>query len=317
MKKLFTGGFDYIATRKFCVFLSLGLIVVGLVCNLIFGTSLDVTFKGGTLVKYSYTGELDLSEVASYVSSEFGYKGVDVKSSASGGLQMIDVYTTNNLTMDEQETFTAKLTERFAPNELHQDQVNSLSATMGSLFFVKCLVAIALASLFLILYVSIRFRKIGGWTAGLMAVAVLIHDMLMAYFAFVIFRIPLNGNFVAVLLAILGYSLNDTIVIYDRIRENRRLMDPKTPISTVVNTSLNQCFVRVFNTSLSTVLAMGSVAVISLVLGLDAITSFAVPMLVGLISGFYSSTFLCVPVWALWTEKRLAKKKALANTKKK
>lgn len=316
MKKLFTGGFDYIASRKFCVFLSLGVILIGIVCNLIFGTELDVTFKGGTLIKYSYTGELDLSAVDEYVNSEFGYAGVDVKSSTSGGLQMMDVYTTNSLTMEEQEAFTAKLTERFAGNELQQDRVNSLSATMGSLFFVKCLVAIALAGLFLILYVSLRFRKIGGWTAGVMAVAALVHDMLIAYFAFVIFRIPLNDNFVAVLLTILGYSLNDTIVIYDRIRENRRLMDAKTPIAEVVNTSLNQSFARVFNTSLATVIAIGTVAVISLILGLDAIISFAVPMLVGLIAGFYSSTFLCVPLWALWTEKRQAKKKAASKGRK-
>lgn len=316
MKKLFTGKFDYIASRKFCIFLSLAVILIGIVCNLIFGTDLDVTFKGGTLIKYSYSGDLNLSEVADYVSSEFGYEGVDVKSSSSSGLQMIDVYTTNSLTMEEQEAFTAKLTERFAANGLEQDRVNSLSATMGTLFFVKCLVAIALAGLFLILYVSLRFRKIGGWTAGVMAVAALVHDMLIAYFAFVIFRIPLDGNFVAVLLTILGYSLNDTIVIYDRIRENRRLMDAKTPIAEVVNTSLNQSFARVFNTSLATIVAIGTVAVISLILGLDAIISFAVPMLVGLIAGFYSSTFLCVPLWALWTEKRQAKKAATAKSRK-
>ncbi len=316
MKKLFTGKFDYIASRKFCIFLSLAVILIGIVCNLIFGTDLDVTFKGGTLIKYSYSGDLNLSEVADYVSSDFGYEGVDVKSSSSSGLQMIDVYTTNSLTMEEQEAFTAKLTERFAANGLEQDRVNSLSATMGTLFFVKCLVAIALAGLFLILYVSLRFRKIGGWTAGVMAVAALVHDMLIAYFAFVIFRIPLDGNFVAVLLTILGYSLNDTIVIYDRIRENRRLMDAKTPIAEVVNTSLNQSFARVFNTSLATIVAIGTVAVISLILGLDAIISFAVPMLVGLIAGFYSSTFLCVPLWALWTEKRQAKKAATAKSRK-
>ena len=88
---------------------------------------------------------------------------------------------------------------------------------MGTKFFAKCLVAVALAAVLLVIYVALRFRKIGGMSAGVMAVIALVHDVLMVYFTFVIFRFPIDDNFIAVVLTILGYSLNDTIVIYDRV----------------------------------------------------------------------------------------------------
>lgn len=155
-----------------------------------------------------------------------------------------------------------------------------------------------------------------------MALVALLNDILIAYFAFIIFRIPLNDNFVAVVLTILGYSLNDTIVIFDRIRENRQLMDSKTPIALLVNTSINQSLFRSFNTSLCTLAAIAVVAVMALVTGMDAIISFAIPMLFGILSGFYTSTFLCGPLWVTWIEHKqrkaqLAKETAKAQPKKK
>ena len=187
---------------------------------------------------------------------------------------------------------------------------------MGRLFFTKCLVAILLASIFLVVYVALRFRKIGGWTAGVMAVLALLNDVLVAYFAFVVFRIPLNDNFVAVVLSILGYSLNDTIVVYDRIRENRRTMDSKCSIAEVVNRSINQSFMRTLNTSICTFIAIATVAVVGLIFRLDSIISFMVPMMFGVISGFYTSEFLCSPLWARWQQHILDKNAANKNQKK-
>ncbi len=313
MRKLFTGQFDYIHARKICWYITLGLMVVGLLFNIIFGTEMDISFKGGTLVKYSYSGTADTSAVAFAIETATGHK-VDVQTSESAGIALLNVYTTDVLTMDDQQAITDALNKAYPDGNFHAEDASSLTASKGKMFFVKCLVAVALASAFLVLYVAIRFRKIGGWTAGVMALVALLHDLAIAYFAFVIFRIPLNDNFVAVLLTILGYSLNDTLVTYDRIRENRTLMrDADLP--TIVNDSLNQCFRRNVNTALSTVIAVGTVAVVALVMRLDSITSFAIPMLFGLISGFYSSTFLCAPTWVLWEEKREAKAALKAKAK--
>jgi len=219
------------------------------------------------------------------------------------------VYSTAVVDSDQQHSIDAAFAEKYPDNKIEAVSANSLSPTVGGLFFIKCLVATLLACLLLIVYVTFRFRKIGGFSAALMAVAALFHDLLMVYFAFVILRIPLNENFVAVMLTILGYSLNDTIVIYDRIRENRTRMGMKEDINYVVNLSLNQSFRRTMNTSITTMIVVVTMVVVALVQNLDSIISFAVPLLFGVISGFYSSTFLCAPWWAAWVAKRQAKGK--------
>ncbi|MPN60269.1 Protein translocase subunit SecDF [bioreactor metagenome] len=99
--------------------------------------------------------------------------------------------------------------------------------------------------------------------------------------------------------------MNDTIVIYDRIRENRLKMDKKSPIGDIVNLSINQSFTRSFNTGFCTFLAIATVAVLSMFYGLDSITSFALPMMVGVISGCYSTVCICGPLWVMWKNHRM------------
>ena len=181
---------------------------------------------------------------------------------------------------------------------------NSVKATVGKGFFIKCLFAMVVGGVFLTLYIGIRFRKIGGVSAGIFATLALIHDILIAYLAYVIFQIPLNDNFIAVVLTILGYSINGTIVVYDRIRENERKFGDVMTINEIVNTSVNQTFTRNVFTSISTLIAVGCIAVVAKINGLDSIISFAFPMAVGLVSGFYSSVLLSSPLWAWWRSKK-------------
>ena len=181
---------------------------------------------------------------------------------------------------------------------------NSVKATVGKGFFIKCLFAMVLGGVFLTLYIGIRFRKIGGVSAGIFATFALIHDILIAYLAYVIFQIPLNDNFIAVVLTILGYSINGTIVVYDRIRENERKFGDNMTIDEIVNTSVNQTFTRNVFTTLSTLIAVTCIAVVAKINGLDSIISFAFPMAIGLLSGFYSSVLLSSPLWAWWRSKK-------------
>jgi len=185
---------------------------------------------------------------------------------------------------------------------------NSVKPTVGRGFFIKCLFAMVLGGLFLTLYIGIRFRKIGGLSAGLFATFALIHDILIAYMAYVIFRIPLDDNFIAVVLTILGYSINGTIVIYDRIRENEQKFGSSFTINEIVNRSVNETFTRNVFTSLSTLVAVVAIAVVAWFNGLTSIISFAFPMAVGILSGFYSSVLLSSPMWAWWRTRKLAKK---------
>lgn len=181
---------------------------------------------------------------------------------------------------------------------------NSVKATVGKGFFIKCLFAMVLGGLFLTLYIGIRFRKIGGVSAGIFATFALIHDILIAYMAYVIFQIPLNDNFIAVVLTILGYSINGTIVIYDRIRENERKYGTTMDLNEIVNASVNQTFTRNVFTTISTLIAVTCIAVVAYIKGLDSIISFAFPMAIGLLAGFYSSVLLSSPMWAWWRTRK-------------
>ncbi len=299
-------SFDFIAHRKLFVLISACILLVALVFNIIFGTEMDITFKGGTLVRYSYSDTVDLT-VAENVANEVLGDDVEVKIETVNNTDVISVSLADEISSDKQVALDEAMAKALPNNKIVQFSSNTLGASMGMLFFVKCLLAVLLAALFLLLYVGLRFKKIGGLSAGTFALLALAHDLLFVYFTFVIFRIPLNDNFVAVMLTILGYSLNDTIVIYDRIRENRKKLDPKTPISEIVNLSLNQSFARTCNTSVATGIAAATIAVVAWVLQMDAIISFALPMLFGVISGFYSSVCLSTPLWAWWVEKREAK----------
>ena len=321
MKNLFKGQFAYIQKGKIFWLVSGILLALCLIANLILGTGFDVSFKGGSIVKLAYEGTLDSKDVQTFVASRFDFDSLSVinASAVSPGTgetyNTVNISTTQQLSTDDVEALVASVTDKFADNHIKQDSTNAVNATMGRLFFLKCLVAVVLAAALLILYVGIRFRKIGGWPAGVMAMVAILHDVLIAYFAFVIFRIPLNDNFVAVVLTILGYSLNSTIVVYDRIRDNRRQMRTAS-LEEVSNFSMNQSFTRNFNTFLSTFIAIGAVTMVAVFSGLSEIISFALPMLIGTTAGFYSSTFLCIPAWVAWMNRREQSKAAKAKSKK-
>lgn len=310
-------NFDFIKNRKWFAIISGGILVVALIFNLIFGVELDIAFKGGTLLKYSYSGDLKESSVALFVSTELEGATISLDESGENGFRVLSISLSENMDTQAQADFKKALLNQYPNNDIKELSSSSPEPAYGRAFFLKCLVAIVLASLFLMIYVGLRFRKIGGLSAGAMALLALLHDVLFAYFTFVILRIPLNDNFVAVVLAILGYSLNDTIVIYDRIRENRSRMNGKASISEIVNLSLNQSLTRNVFTSVCVLIAIGTVAVVAVITSMESIISFAIPMTVGVIAGFFSSTFLCTPFWALWVEKAEQRAAAKSKSKKK
>ena len=125
----------------------------------------------------------------------------------------------------------------------------------------------------------------------------------MIYFMYVIFRMPIDSNFIAVVLMILGYSLNDTIVIYDRVREERKLAGPKADIADVFNHSASAVLTRTICTSLTTLIAIGTVYVVATSYNLDSVKAFALPMMIGVISGCYSSICIAGPLWVMWQKR--------------
>ena len=296
---------NFIAMRKTAVIVSLCIFAVGILFNIIFGTGMDISFSGGTLVRYSYSGDLNADAVDAAAKAVLG-DGVETTLENVDNTDVVSITLANEISLEKQSALEDRLEKDFAAYSLKQVESKTLSAPMGRQFFVKCLVAVALAALFLLVYVGFRFRRIGGVSAGLFALLALVHDLIICYFVFVIFRIDIDDNFVAVMLTILGYSLNDTIVIFDRVRENRR-RHKNMAIDDVVNLSINQSFTRTLVTAIAVFVAIAVVVVVALVMRIDSILSFALPMMFGVISGFYSSVFLSAPLWALWKTKKAEK----------
>jgi len=293
---------DFIGKRKIYYTISICLIAIGILVSAIFGVALDIQFKGGTIIKYSYSGTVDKTAALNIAKTTLpgAQISTDVDQDFASKLQTLVINVDTNLTDDqEQSLFTAE-SKAFSSNDFAKYSSNTVAPAMGQAFIQQSVLAVVLASLLIILYIWIRFRKIGGLPAGLTAFIALLHDVIIGFVAFSIMRIPLNDQFIAVTLTILGYSINDTIVIYDRIRENRRLYGTKIPFKDIVNKSINQSFSRSINTSLVTFMAIGVLAIFAAFYHLDEVTSFALPMMVGVVTGCYSTICIAGPLWVEW-----------------
>lgn len=303
--------------KKFVFFgISLAIILIGIVCNFIFGTNLDIQFKGGSILTYSFTGQVDDSELKSVIQEATPENQVsftitqDIITSSDEDSYKISIQFSGEeaITPDTQQLVTDTLTEKFPDNNFKYDETTSVEPSMGVNFLLKCLTAVAIASVLMVLYVTIRFRKIGGFSAGMFALVALVHDVLMIYFFYVIFQKPIDSNFMAVVLMIIGYSLNDTIVVYDRVREERTLAGNKSNIVDVFNHSASRVMSRTISTSITTLAAIAVVYIVAVIYGLESVQSFALPMMVGIVSGCYSSLCIAGPLWVWYLTSKKEKK---------
>lgn len=309
-------NFNFLKASQTAIIVYAAIIVLGLIAFAIFGVSLDINFAGGTRFTYTYSGELDVKEATNIIEAKLSGKKIEV--STSEGLNsdskklVVTLASEEAVNVETQSSILKGLQDKFKDNNIKLGDSNSVNPTVAGSFFAKSLVAVAIASLLVLIYVGFRFRKIGGISAGLTSLVALILDGLVAFITCVVLGLDIDTNFMAVILTILGYSLNDTIVIYDRIRENSRLM-PTATLKEKVNTSINQCLGRSIMTSVSTFVAILTVILVSEFFGLETLRSFAIPMAVGVVSGCCSTIFVAVPLWYVWksnVKKPLKKRKS-------
>ena len=309
-----TPHINFIGNRKKFYTFSCALIAIVLVFCAVFGVKMDVEFKGGSMVTLSYEGDVDLPSLKSEIGSQLGQSDLTLQTGSDiSGNQTLTVTLpgSQTLTTEQLDDMLTTINEAHPENNFEQNEVSNVNATIGKEFLFKSLVALVAACVLILAYVAFRFRKIGGLKAGSTAIVALLHDMFVVFGVFVILRIPLNGNFIAAVLTILGYSINDTVVIYDRIRENSALYGKKQmSLAELVNLSVNQSFARSLMTSITTCLALGVVCVVSVIYRLDSIYSFAFPLLFGMVSGVYSTICIATPLWVDWKNKKKAAKKA-------
>ena len=303
-----TFNFDFIGKRKLFFTISIVLVAFSILSTFIFGVDLDIQFKGGTIITYVYDGDLDCDSFVNDAKEILGGAGVKYTtgvdfSSGKSNIQL-SLTSTSGLSSDKQFELTNALTEKYAENNIDLIESSDVSPSSGREFFLKCIVAVILSSIVLIIYIAVRFKKIGGWLAGICAIIALLHDCIIVYGTFIVCGMPINANFMAVVLTILGYSINNTIVIYDRIRENSKLYGKKMTREENVNLSINQSLTRSINTSLTTVVAMLAVTIVAAVYGVTSIISFSLPVMVGMIAGTYSSVCLVSVLWSYFEGKK-------------
>ena len=302
--------YNFCGKLKMVIAIATTVFLIAVIGSFVLGVDVAIEFKGGTIITYTYTGDINTNDAEKVISDAVG-TSVSVsegKSLSTGDNNLTIQFTSKDgLTADKQAALTDTLQKKFADNSIKLFDSNDVSPTTGREFFVKCLVAVIFASLIIVLYIALRFKKIGGISAGVCAVIALFHDLMVVYATFIVFRFELNANFMAVILTILGYSINDTIIIYDRIREDKTLM-PKSTMREIVNTACSQTLTRSIRTSLTTLGTMVIVSVVVMISGYDSLLSFSIPLLFGLTSGAYSSIFVATNLWVKWLDHKDAKK---------
>ena len=302
------GWLDVVKIRKFSFVFSAVIILLTIVFSFVFGVEFDIQFKGGTIITYSYTGEADLNAIKGTVDETLGCNSNVTKGTSIGDANIenitVEIDSTEGINSDKQSSLTNALHTAYPDNNLEILQSQDVAASSGISFFYKCLVAVALASIFIIIYVALRFKKIGGISAGVCAIIALLHDVIVVYATMVFTRMQIDSNFMAAVLIILGYSVNDTIIIYDRLRENRKIYGKKLDTAELVNISVRQTLARTINTTLTTMATVLVMCIVCYAYNISSIYSLLFPLLLGMISGTYSTIFIACPIWVMWKNRQ-------------
>ena len=302
---------DFVGNSKKFYIGSIAVIAIIFIYSAVAGVAMDIQFKGGALLTYGYENEITVSDVEADVKEILGSElSVQQGQNSATGKDIITVTLPGEQTVTTEKLaeLDAMFAENYADNGFEQLEVNNVNPTIGREFFAKSLVGLVAACALILIYVAIRFRRIGGLEAGATAIVALIHDLIIIFGVFAICRFSINGNFIAAMLTILGYSVNDTVVINDRVRENKKL-HPTMKLPQLVNMSINQSLVRSVNTTVSTIIALGTVCVVAYIAGLTSIVTFAFPLVLGMISGVYSTICIAGPLWVDYEKKKAAKSK--------
>ncbi len=298
--------FNFSATKKVYFIIASVLVIVS-ACTSFLGVEVAIDFKGGTIVSYSYTGDIDENACKSEIEEILGTT-VTLQTGesfdADTNTLTVSFSYDEGLNQELREKMLTAVQGTYPDAEVAELDSNDVSPSSGREFFGKCIVAVIFAALLMIIYIAFRFKKVGGWSAGLFTVVALLHDIIVAYGSFILFGFEIDSNFMAVVLTIFGYSINNTIVVYDRIRENRMNMPGTTTIAELVNVSASQTLRRSIRTSITTISTMLVVSVVAYICNVDDILSFSVPMVFGLIAGTFSSQCLASTLWVWWHEKR-------------
>lgn len=297
---------DFVKRKNVFFTLSGVLIALGIVMLLIFRLNLSIDFTSGTRIEVSSDKPLTTETVKSEL-AKFDIETDDIVLSGDNNSSAVARYK-GSLSQNEINELKDYFHEKYGvdPN------VSVVTPTVGRELVKNALYAVVISLAGIIIYTAFRFE----WKMGTAAILALIHDSFFMVAVFSISRLEVDLNFVAAVLTIIGFSINDTIVTFDRIRDHmkkKRRIRTYQELEEIVNKSLRQVLTRSINTSLSTLLPI----IFLLLIGSQAIWNFSLAMLVGLIVGVYSSVFIAAQLWLVWKGKELKKKGVLITYKEK
>lgn len=282
---------DFLKYRYVFFAFSLIVIIGGIVFGLVTGFKFDIDFKGGTKIEVDLKEEFNNDDIENIVKNAVGKTALVQK--MTGGESAVTI-TTDVMSEDESDNVVESLKEKYT--NMDEPSVRNVQPSYGSELLNSALLAIGVAIILILLYIGIRFKTL-GFTAAITAIIALLHDALFIIAIYGIFKLPINSTFVAVILTIIGYSINDTIIIYDRIRENKRKNTKSSDTKDTINTSLRQTMKRTMYTSLTTITAILVVYVFSLINNQTVLKEFALPLTIGVLVGTYSSIFIASSLW--------------------
>jgi preprotein translocase subunit SecF len=264
--------------------ISIIIILIGMGFMATKGLNFGIDFKGGTVVtidmRTSDFNKQDIEDIFRKQDSGAVANTVDTTSVEVKG---------NGLDADKIDAAFKEVMEKYKIDETAKSE-EMMSAAIGKETTNKGLLALSVATIGILIYVAIRFEV----KFGVAAIVALLHDVLVTLSVYAIFDVPVNSAFIAAMLTIVGYSINDTIVIFDRIRENAKKMRKSDAVD-IANISVTETMSRSINTTLTTIIAITSVHVF-----VPSVRDFTFPIIIGIISGAYSSIFIASPLWVLF-----------------
>ncbi len=289
---------NVIKNKKIYYTISLGIIIFGMIMMIINGLNYGIDFTGGTSVQIKI-GKMITVDEARKIVDEYDKEASIVHIGANKDEIMIR--SKKDFTNDEINQIIDKFAKEYDIEE-KEFQSEKFGPFMGKEIKKKALLSSFIAVIGMLIYISWRFE----FKFAIAAIIALLHDVLITLSIYAIFRIPVNSAFIAAILTILGYSINDTIVIFDRIREELKL-NPRKPLEEIINESIRKSLTRTINTSLTTLVAV----LILYIVGVEDIKVLALPLIFGIVSGTYSSLFIASPIWyGLKNREKLKTKKA-------
>ena len=301
--------FDLAGHRKIWFLISALIIIPGIICMFVRGFNFGIDFTGGTIIDLKFAQPVTIAEVRTSL-AKYGLDGstIQLSGAQSDVTSSEDVMIrTTDLEEEQRKEVMATLKQDVGDYTVLREE--KVGATIGGELITNALEALVISWALIILYVSYRFE----WKFGVAAVLALIHDILIVLSVFSLTQRQIDSSFIAALLTIVGYSINDTIVIFDRIRENLRLHFCRNgDVNALVNTSVYQTLTR----SLYTVFTVLFTTFALYFFGGETTKDFAFALLVGFGVGCYSSIFIASPLWIVfrgWSEKRHAEKVAAAK----